>query len=310
MNEPAAGDHARDVGFVGLGNMGAAMAERLCGPAWRLHVFDPRPEAVAPLVERGAVRQASPAAVAEAAPIVLACLPSPAVSLAVATGPGGIVEGSAVRIYVEMSTIGGETVERLAATLASRNIAMADAPVTGGPPVARSGNLAIMVAGEDAVVDQLRPVLEAIGRHVIRIGEHAGMAQRMKLINNSIMAANMVAACEGLAMGVKAGLDVDTMLSVLRVGTGQSFAGCELLRYAVSGAFDMGAKLSIVAKDVTLGQAEAATLGAVTDVIARAAAAWTEAGETALGEEDCTAIMKAVEQRNGIVVRSGAARRS
>ncbi len=295
---------ATDIGFLGLGQMGSAMAERLLSKAWRVHVYDPQPDALAPFLAAGAVNHDSPAAVADVATVVFACLPNQAVSLDAAMGPRGVCHGRAVRLYGEMSTIGGETVERIAAGLSGRSIRVVDCPVTGGPPVARAGNLTVMVAADDDAVGTMAPMLSAIGRHVIRVGTRPGLAQRMKVINNIVMATNMVAACEGLAMGVKAGLDVDTMLGVLRVGTGQSFAGCELLRYAVSGAFDFGARLSIVAKDVALGRAEAGALEASLDVIDRGIATWTEANRTELADEDCTAIIKAVERRNGVLVRS------
>ena len=110
-------DDVTRIGFLGLGQMGAPMAERLFGPDVRLHVFDPRPEAVAPFVARGAVACGSPREVADAAGIVLACLPSGEVSEVVALGPEGVVHGHAIRIHAEMSTIGRPAMERIAAGL-------------------------------------------------------------------------------------------------------------------------------------------------------------------------------------------------
>src|SRR5690348_6711456 len=93
------------IGFLGLGQMGAPMAERLFDPAVHLHVFDPRSEVMAPFVARGATAHASPKEVADAASIVLACLPSGKVSEAAALGPDGVIHGRAIRIHAEMSTI-------------------------------------------------------------------------------------------------------------------------------------------------------------------------------------------------------------
>ena len=149
------------IGTLGLGQMGAPMAERLFGPDVRLHVFDPRPEAVAPFVARGAVACGWPKEVADAAGIVLACLPGAEVSEAVALGPEAVVDGRAIRIHAEMSTIGRPAMERIAAGLAARGIAAVDTPVTGGPPGARAGTLALMIAGAAKPVATLRPSCSA-----------------------------------------------------------------------------------------------------------------------------------------------------
>jgi 3-hydroxyisobutyrate dehydrogenase len=205
-----------------------------------------------------------------------------------------------------MSTIGREALDRIASALLARDIETIDAPVTGGPPVARAGNLTIMVSGKATARTDIEPILAAIGRNVHVMGERAGMAQTMKMVNNLIMATNMIAACEGLAMGVKAGLAPETMMRVLEVGTAQSFAGCEILSRAVQGTFDYGATLSIVDKDVTLGLREATALQIAMPVIRQACGIWNAAGWAGHGDEDFTAIMKVVERRNSVIVRSGA----
>ncbi len=291
------------VGFIGLGNMGGAIAERLLSAAWNLHVHDPRAEAMAPFAAAGATAHPSPASVAGAASLVFACLPDQEISLAAALGADGVVHGSAIRLYAEMSTIGGDTLTQIADGLAANNIRTVDAPVTGGPPAARAGTLTVMVAGQAADLADISEILAVIGKNVRVVGERPGMAQTMKVINNVIMGANMVAACEGLAMGVKAGLDVETMLNVLRDGTGQSLAGCEILRRAVTGSFDFGAYLSIVSKDMALGRHEAEALGVTTRVVDQAGAIWIDAAKTGLRDEDFTAILKFVEAASGVIVR-------
>jgi len=132
-----------DLGFIGLGQMGAPMAERLLAPDVRLHVHDANPAAMAAFVQKGAVAHHSPASVADAAPIVFACLPSQSVSRAVAAG---LADGRVVQVYAEMSTIGRETIAGIAETLGARGIAVVDAPISGGPPGARAGTLAMMAA--------------------------------------------------------------------------------------------------------------------------------------------------------------------
>lgn len=144
-----------NIGFLGLGKMGASMAERLMGDSIRLHIYDPSEAALAPFAKRGAIVHDSSRAVADAASIVFACLPNREVSLAVGLGPDGVVHGSAMRLYVEMSTIGQDLIEQIGAGLAKRGIDIVDAPISGGPPAARAGTLAMLVSGKPSAVAQV-----------------------------------------------------------------------------------------------------------------------------------------------------------
>lgn len=291
------------IGFLGLGQMGGAMAERLLGGRYTLHVHDPAPRAMERFAAAGAVVHDSPRSVADTAAIVFACLPSPQASCDAAFGRMGVVHGSAICVYAEMSTIGQAAIGRIAAQLREGGISTLDAPVTGGPPAARAGTLTMLVAGESNAIERVRPLLAAIGGEVHVLGEQPGMAQTMKIINNLVMAGNLIVGCEGLAIGAKAGLDPDTMLRVLKAGTGQSFSACEILRQGVDGSFDFGASLSIVEKDVHLGLAEARALDAVVPVLEQAAGLWAEAVRAGWGSQDFTTMLRFVEQRNGTVVR-------
>lgn len=292
-----------DIGFIGLGQMGGAIAERLLGQRFRLHVYDPAPGAMDRFVSAGALAHDSARAVADAASVVFACLPGMQVSLDVALGQNGVAHGKAIQLYADMSTIGREAIEKIAAGLQLHGIDTLDAPVTGGAPVARAGRLTMLVSGRPESVEQVRPLLALMGREIHVLGERPGMAQLMKVVNNIIMGANLVVAAEGLSFGAKAGLDAASMLGVLQSGTGQSFAACEILRRGIAGTFDYGAALTILDKDMALGLSEATALDAVMPVIARAREAWHAALEAGLGAEDFTAILKFVEQQNQTLVR-------
>src|ERR1700722_2873926 len=171
-----------NIGFLGLGQMGGPIAERLLGKDWKLHVYDPRPAAMETLVAAGATAHGSPASVADVATVIFSSLPSQDVSVAVALGPNGIVHGKAVRVYAEMSTIGGQTLDRIASGLSANGIRTIDAPVTGGPPAARAGTLTIMVSGEAAALAAVQPILAMMGKNVICVGGRSGMAQTMTVI--------------------------------------------------------------------------------------------------------------------------------
>ncbi len=299
------GGNVTHIGWLGLGQMGAPMAERLLGEGIQLHVFDPRAEAVAPFVARGAIAHGSAKAVADAAGIVLACLPAGAVSEAAALGPEGVVHGSAIRIHAEMSTIGRPTVRRIAEGLGARGIAMVDSPITGGPAGARAGTLAIMVAGAPEAVGTLRPVLERIGRRVVAMGEEAGAAQVMKLVNNLLFAASMVAVFEAFAMGAKAGLDPAAMAEVVNAGTGRSFVTAEVLPAVLARRFDFGAALAVVDKDVRLGLAEAEALGVPMWALEQVGRVWRFAAAQGMAAEDITALARLMEGWAGAEIRGG-----
>ncbi|MBF5010557.1 NAD(P)-dependent oxidoreductase [Burkholderia pseudomultivorans] len=299
-------DTVKHIGFLGLGQMGGPMAERLLGQSFRLHVYDPSPAALKPFVDGGAVIHDSPRSVADAAGIVLACLPNRDVSLAVGLGPDGVVHGTAIRLYAEMSTIGQDMIVRIGDGLAEKGIGIVDAPISGGAPAARAGTLAMLAAGAPALVEQVMPLLSLIGKDVFVMGERAGMAQIMKIVNNIIMATNLVVCSEGLAMGAKAGLDPDMMMRLLDAGTAQSFAGSKMLSRAVSGRFDYGAALAIIEKDMSLGFDEARLLPIATPTIDRARDVWHAAYDAGRGADDFTSILTFVAEQGGTCVRGRA----
>lgn len=291
-----------DVGFLGLGQMGAAIAERLEGTDVRLHVFDPNPVAVAPFVLRGAVDQPSAAEVAAAAPIVFACLPSGAVSEQVAAEIAG---SPSLRIYIEMSTIGSTTMARIAQRLAERNITLIDSPISGGPKGARAGTLSVIAAGPSSALQEIRPLLARIGKNVFEVGDRPGQAQLMKLVNNLISAANMATAFEALVLGAKGGLDPDLMVNVINVSTGRNSATLDKVPRAVlPGTFDYGAKVSTMVKDIVLGLQEAEALGVPMWVHETVGQLWRFGVKQGLGNADITALIQVLEDWGGAEVRS------
>lgn len=292
------------LGFIGLGQMGAPMAERLLGPDVELHVFDTWEKALKPFTQAGAIAHASPKSVADNAFIVFSSLPNRDISEKVAFGEGGVAGGKAIRIYADMSTIGADCITRIARELAKHKIVSLDAPISGGPPAAKAGELAMMVSGDPAAVAEVSPWLARIGRKVYDLGDQPGQAQTMKLINNLLMATNLVAASEGLVMGARAGLKAAQMVEVIEAGTGQSTSlGKILANAALNGTFAFGAHLSIVAKDTALGTCEAGKLGVTMPVIEQANERWQAAMAAGMGPEDFTRIHVLNEDINGIKSR-------
>jgi 3-hydroxyisobutyrate dehydrogenase len=291
-----------DLGFLGLGQMGSAIAERLQQAGARLHVYDPNPVAMAPFVLRGAVDAPSAVAVAEAVPIVFACLPDGAVSEAVARQ---VATGGAVRVYVEMSTIGSPAMTRIAGIVGARDIALVDCPVSGGPKGARAGTLSLIAAASPAALAQVQPWLRQIGRNVFVLGDKPGQAQLMKLVNNLINAANMATAFEALVLGAKGGLDPDQMVQVINVSTGRNSATQDKVPRAVlPGTFDYGARLATMVKDVMLGLKEAEALGVPMWAHEAVGQLWRFAMTQGMADADLTALIQVMEGWAGVAVRS------
>jgi 3-hydroxyisobutyrate dehydrogenase-like beta-hydroxyacid dehydrogenase len=190
-----------DIGFIGLGNMGAHMARRLLAAGHNVIVYDTRQEVIGSLAAHGAIAARSAADVADAAETVMASLPTPDVVLDVATGPRGVIEGKRVRRFVDLSTTGAVMAQRIFEQLRARDIVQIDSPVSGGVGGAEKGTLAVMVSGPSADVAVVEPVLKVLGKIFI-LGERPGLGQTMKLVNNVLSATAVAATSEAMVTGV------------------------------------------------------------------------------------------------------------
>jgi 3-hydroxyisobutyrate dehydrogenase-like beta-hydroxyacid dehydrogenase len=278
------------------------MAHRLIQQGQGVVAFDTNGAALERLVAAGASAASSSKEVADRAETVMASLPTPGASVAVATGAEGVIEGSRVKRYVDFSTVGSRTAVRIHDLLAQRNIAAIDSPVSGGVGGAERGSLALMVSGPRDEFDAIRTALEAIGRpHYI--GEKPGSAQTMKLANN-ILAANVLAAtAEVVVMGVKAGLDPGVMIEVLNAGSGATSASRDKFPRAIlPRTFDYGFATGLMVKDVRLYLDEAKALGAPADVAETVGRLWEAAAIEEGPDSDFTSVIKPFERAAGVTV--------
>ncbi len=287
------------IGFIGLGTMGAPMSSRLIEAGHSLVVFDTRADAMALLVERGATKAGSPREVADAAETIFVSLPAPDIVRDVAIGERGIVHGSKVRTFVDLSTTGPRTATAIADRLAKNNIAAFDAPVSGGVTGARKGSLTVMVSGPSEAFAAIEGLLKVFGR-LFFIGEKAGMGQTMKLANNLIAATSLAVTCEVAVMGEKAGLDLKTMIDVLNVSSGRSSATDDKFPRAIlPRTYDFGFTTGLSYKDVRLCLEEAEGLG-VSMVVGSATRQLLVMTAAMFGSDsDFTSMMKSVEHLAG-----------
>src|SRR3954449_9594841 len=291
-----------DIGFIGLGKMGFPMARRLIEAGHQLVVHDQRKEAVDRLVALGAAAASSPKDVADRTETVLASLPSLQASLEVATGAGGVIEGTRVRRFVDLSTVGSQMAVRIHDLLAKRNIVQLDSPVSGGVGGAEKGTLAVMVSGPRAEFETIKPALEVIGK-VFFIGEKPGSGQTMKLANNLLSATAVVATSEAVVMGVKAGLDPAVMIDVINAGSGLNTASRDKFPRAVlPRTFDFGFATGLMVKDVRLCLDEMQSLGLSMEVAEAVGRLWEVVIREMGPESDFTEAIKPIERAAGVIV--------
>jgi 3-hydroxyisobutyrate dehydrogenase-like beta-hydroxyacid dehydrogenase len=292
----------QDLGFVGVGRMGSRMVRRLIPAGYSLTIYDPSDAALNALVEFGARRAESPAAVASAAEIVLASLPTPPVVESVALGLKGIAEGTRVKIFIDLSTTGATVAKRVAEGLAARGITAVDAPVSGGIAGAEKGTVAVMASCPDSIFEKVKPILEVIGKP-FHVGIRPGQGQTMKLVNNLLSATAMAVSSEALVMGVKAGLDPGQIIDVINAGSGRNSATQDKIpRCVLPRTFDFGFSLGLLNKDVRLCLEEADALGIpmVVGSAVRQLLAITLASEGA--DADMTTLVRTVENWAGVEV--------
>jgi 3-hydroxyisobutyrate dehydrogenase-like beta-hydroxyacid dehydrogenase len=214
---------AERIGFLGLGIMGSRMAANLVGAGYSLSVWTHTPgKAERWAAEHGAEPFGRPAEVARNSEIVLSMVVDGAQVASVLLGEHGAIEGARPgTLCVDCSTIGPAETRGIGAALKERDLDMLDAPVTGSSPRAQAGTLTIMVGGEERAFERARAVLEAMGELVVHVGP-LGQGEMVKLINNSLGAANAAALAEALVLASSAGIDLDALTKVVGAGSGAS----------------------------------------------------------------------------------------
>jgi 3-hydroxyisobutyrate dehydrogenase-like beta-hydroxyacid dehydrogenase len=292
-----------EIGFIGLGKMGFPMARRLIEAKHQLVVYDTRREALDKLVALGAEAASSPKDVADRRETVMASLPSLQISLDVATGKDGVIEGKRIKRLVDLSTTGSQMAVRIHGLLAKKNIIQIDSPVSGGVGGAEKGTLAVMVSGPRGEFDLLKPALDVIGK-VFFISEKPGAGQTMKLANNYLSATALVATSEAVVMGVKAGLDPGVMIDVINAGSGMNTASRDKFPKSVlPRTFDFGFATGLMVKDVRLCLEEMKGMGLSMEVAEAVGRLWETVIKEMGPDSDFTSAIKPIEKAAGVEVR-------
>ena len=240
------------VGFIGLGIMGAPMASNLLKAGFELTVWNRTASRAEALVSAGANLADSPAAVARASEVTISCVTDSPDVEAVALGEHGVLEGASPgSAYIDCSTISPATARKVAEALGRNDVAMLDAPVSGGDVGAKAGTLAIMVGGEATVFERCLPVLQAMGKTIVHVGP-SGSGQVVKLCNQVAGGLNLLAMAEAIVLADQAGVAPDEMLEVVSAGAAGSWMLSNLGPRAVRGDFAPGFMVELMQKDLRL----------------------------------------------------------
>jgi 3-hydroxyisobutyrate dehydrogenase len=291
----------QSVGFIGLGAMGAPMAQRIVSAGFDLSVFDVRPENAGPLVELGATRAGSPRGTADGVDALVLMVVNADQAEDALFGRDGAAETlSPESAVVVMSTVGPEAVRGLEGRLAERGVRLLDAPVSGGVARAERGDLLIMAGGPADLFEELRPVLEAMGSTVAHCGGSVGDGQSVKLVNQLLCGVHIAAAGEALAYAEAMGLDPRTVFETIRHGAANSFMledrGERMLEREFIPA---KSALDIFVKDMGLVR-EAAVERDFSTPLADAAHRLYEVGSSlGLGGEDDSGVVRVFERTDG-----------
>ena len=271
-----------EIGYVGLGAMGGALARRLM-LSHKLHVLDLRPDVVQGFTDNGAIPAQNGASLAQTCDIVLMCLPRSSNVREAIFGPGGLAEGlEPGKILVDQTSGDPDETRAMAAELAERGITLIDAPVSGGPAGADAGTIAIMVGGPMEAFEKVKPYFESISPNVMHCGD-IGNGHVVKIVNNTMAACNRLAMYEAVAVGRKYGLSLQTISDVINKSSGRSGATERTLPAMLKGEQASNFAIGLMLKDVSLGAKLGINAGAPM-MIANVVRGMLQAGTYELGE--------------------------
>jgi 3-hydroxyisobutyrate dehydrogenase-like beta-hydroxyacid dehydrogenase len=288
------------LGFVGLGNIGGAMAANLAADGHDLRVHDLDPERVRALVGAGARAAASVADVARASEVTFFSLPTPAIMEAAAAE--WLEASGAGAVLVDLTTNAPETVRRVGARVSAAGRHLLEAPLTGGAPGAKARVLTFIVGGDAATYERCRPLLASVGRASFHLGP-LGTGNVGKLVNSLFAFATAWVSLEGLAVCAKTGIDLRTMVDMVRAGGGGNF----FIDRMVEGINERGRPadfaLELAAKDAGLLVDLARDLAVPAPVAAEVAQALVAAKSLGFGKADFTDLVCVVERLAGVEIR-------
>ncbi len=300
MAIPVAQPGKTRIGWIGTGVMGRWMCQHAMSKGFTATVYNRSADKLAPLIELGAKAAASPKAVAEQSDIVFAIVGFPKDVREVFLGADGALAGSkAGTVLVDMTTSEPSLAKEIYEAAKAKNVASLDAPVSGGDVGAKNAALSIMIGGEKDVVAAVQPVFEAMGKTIIHQGA-AGAGQHTKMVNQILISSNMIAVCEGLLYGYKAGLDLETVFKSVSVGAAGSKALEVLGPRMLARNFEPGFYVEHFIKDMGIALAEAEKMNLALPGLGLAKQLYEAVRAQGYGRKGTHALLMALETLNNV----------
>lgn len=292
------------VGIIGIGAMGAAMARNLHSRHFKVTVNDIRPEAHQQALEWGLGVATSPAALAAVVDVVVIVVVNAAQIADVLLGaPGrpGVLEGSKPGQSVLLcSTISPDDTIALAEKISPAGLLVMDAPISGGPARALSGEMSMMLAGAADTLESANVVLDALAKHRFYLGAKIGDASKAKLVNNLLAGINLAASAEAMALGVQLGLAPQTIFDIVSASSGNSWVFADRMARAIREDFVPRAAAPVLTKDLGLATTLADSVGAQTPLGDVAYATFQETLARGWAALDDAAILKTYLAKNQV----------
>lgn len=249
------------IGFIGIGVMGRSMAGHLMEAGYSLHIYNRTKEKAKSLMDKGAIWEDSPGAVAAASDVIFTIVGFPPDVESVYLDDDGILaHAKPGSVCIDMTTSSPELAERIAAKALASDVTVLDAPVSGGDSGARDARLSIMVGGDEVAFNAVLPLFELMGKTIVHQGG-PGAGQRTKMCNQIAIAAGMLGVCEALAYAETSGLDPRTVLSSISGGAAGSWSLSNLAPRILDGNFDPGFYVKHFIKDMTIAYESAKKMG-------------------------------------------------
>jgi 3-hydroxyisobutyrate dehydrogenase len=300
MTLPAFSPSATRIGWIGTGVMGRWMCGHLMAAGCRATVFNRSPEKAQPLVDAGAALAATPKAVAAASDVVFAIVGFPKDVREVFLGPDGLVAGAKPgTVLVDMTTSEPALAREIDGVAKAAGLHAIDAPVTGGDVGAKNATLSIMTGGDRDVAESLAPLFAAMGKTVVHHGP-AGSGQHAKMVNQILISSTMIAVCEGLLYGYKAGLDLELVLKSVSVGAAGSKALEVLGPRMLARNFEPGFYVEHFIKDMGIALAEAERMNLSLPGLGLAKQLYESVRAIGYGRKGTQALLLALENLNAV----------
>ena len=289
----------KNVGFIGLGNMGGPMAINLIKAGFSVSVFDLMPTSVERLTTAGAQAAATAADAVQNVDVVISMLPASKHVESLYLGEAGLLSKIAPgTLIIDSSTIAPESTRKVADAANARGLSMIDAPVSGGVAGAQGGTLTFIVGGSDTALAQARPLLEAMGKNIFHAGD-AGAGQVAKICNNMLLSVLMSGTAEALQLGVNNGLDPSVLSDIMRKSSGGNWALEVYNPYPgvmatapASRDYEGGFLVDLMIKDLGLAMAAALDTGTATPMGSLARSLYVAHGDNGFGQVDFSSIQK------------------